>query len=382
GRASSTRRAPCAVGGRVGLARPRTTARGTVRPGRSSPRAEGREAGPHHEGPPIARRALVRRAATPLALLFELAFDGVVRLPVAGGRARGLTVLVLRLSGLGLLLLVHELADLLRRVAQVVHRGLDARRVVALQGLAQRRDLLLDVLLRAGGNLVAEVAERLLDLVGERIGLVARLDPLDVAAVLLGVGLRLLHQLVDLLLREAARGGDGDVLLLAGRLVARLHVEDAVPVDDEPREALVVGGELALALDDVDLDLRLTVARGREDLGLRGRDGAVALDELGRDAAERLDAQRERRDVEEEDVLHLALEHAGLDRRAHGDDLVRVHALVRLLAEELLHGLDDERHARHAADEDDLVDLAGVDARVREAALHRLDGLLHEIADE
>ena len=33
--------------------------------------------------------------------------------------------------------------------------------------------------------------------------------------------------------------------------------------------------------------------------------------------------------------LHVAGEHAGLDRRADRDDLVRVHALVRLLAEEL-----------------------------------------------
>src|SRR5207237_262172 len=82
-----------------------------------------------------------------------------------------------------------------------------------------------------------------------------------------------------------ARRGDGDVLLLARGLVLRLDVHDAVGVDvegdldlrnaawrrrdaveDEAREALVVGRELALALDDVDLDLRLTVARRGEDL--------------------------------------------------------------------------------------------------------------------
>jgi hypothetical protein len=42
---------------------------------------------------------------------------------------------------------------------------------------------------------------------------------------------------------------------------------------------------------------------------------------------------------------------------ADGHDLVRVHALVGLLAEELLHRLLDERDARRAADEDDLVDV-------------------------
>ena len=63
------------------------------------------------------------------------------------------------------------------------------------------------------------------------------------------------------------------------------------------------------------------------------------------------------RDVEQEDVLDLALQHAGLDRRAHRDDLVRIDAGVRLLAEELLHDVADLGHAGHAADEDDLVDV-------------------------
>ena len=97
--------------------------------------------------------------------------------------------------------------------------------------------------------------------------------------------LGVLHQTRDLVLGEAARCGDGDVLLASGGLVARLDVDDAVridierhldlrdapwcgrdPVEDEPRETLVVRGELALALGDVDLHLRLRVRRGREDL--------------------------------------------------------------------------------------------------------------------
>ena len=50
-------------------------------------------------------------------------------------------------------------------------------------------------------------------------------------------------------------------------------------------------------------------------------------------------------------------EHAGLDGRADRHHLVRVDALVRLLAEELLHQLLDLRDARAAADQHDLVDL-------------------------
>ena len=63
-----------------------------------------------------------------------------------------------------------------------------------------------------------------------------------------------------------------------------------------------------------------------------GRDGRVALDELGHDAALGLDAEAQRGDVDEQHVLALALEDAGLQGGADGDDLVRVDALVGLLA--------------------------------------------------
>ena len=64
-------------------------------------------------------------------------------------------------------------------------------------------------------------------------------------------------------------------------------------------------------------------------------------------------------------------EHAGLDGGADGHDLVRVDAAVRLLAGELLDLLLDGRHAGHAADEHDVVDL--LDALVL--------GVVHRLAD-
>ena len=189
---------------------------------------------------------------------------------------------------------------------------------------------------------------------------------------------------------------------LRGRPVLGLDVEDAVgvdvegdldlghaarsrrdPVEDEPAEGLVVLGELALALEDVDLDLALVVRGGREDLRLRGRDRRVPLDEPGHDAAERLDAERQRRDVEQQDVLDLAAEHAGLDRRADRDDLVGVDAPVRLLAaEQALDRLLDGRHPGHPADEDHLVDVGRLEAGVLEGGLDGALRLLDEVADE
>ena len=125
----------------------------------------------------------------------------------------------------------------------------------------------------------------------------------------------------------------------------------------ELAQRLVVGRHLALALQDVDLHRRLVVLGRREDLRLARRDRRVALDQLGHHAALGLDAERQRGDVEQQDVLDVAGQHARLDGGADGHDLVGVDAAVRLLAGELLDLLLDGRHAGHAADEDDVVDL-------------------------
>ena len=68
----------------------------------------------------------------------------------------------------------------------------------------------------------------------------------------------------------------------------------------EDAEALVVPCELTLALQDVDLNRGLVVRSSREDLALVGGDGGVALDDLGADAAQSLNAQAQRGNVEQQ----------------------------------------------------------------------------------
>ena len=80
----------------------------------------------------------------------------------------------------------------------------------------------------------------------------------------------------------------------------------------EAAEQLVVRGDLTLTLVHLDLHRRLVVlGRG---VGLRalGRDGGVALDQLVHHAALGLDAEGQRGDVEQQHVLDLAAENAGL----------------------------------------------------------------------
>ena len=174
------------------------------------------------------------------------------------------------------------------------------------------------------------------------VGAVAGLDQLALLLVLVLEALGFLGHALDVGFGETTRGLDADRLLLAGRLVLGRDVHDAVGVDIEGdldlrhaarrrrdadqielAEQLVVGRHLALALADADGHGVLAVLGGGEHLALLGRDGGVALDQAREHAAQRLDAERQRRHVEQQHVLDVALEHAGLDGGADCNDLVR-----------------------------------------------------------
>ncbi len=251
-----------------------------------------------------------------------------------------------------------------------------ARGVVPLLGLVDLVDRRADGRLVGLGELVLVLVEQLLELVDPLIGGVAGLGQVALPLVLGGVRLGVALHPLDLVLREAARGLDLDRLLLARPLVTGGDVEDAVGVDVERhldlrrphprgRDALevelaeqpVVGGHRPLALVDLDRDGRLVVLGGGEGLLLLGRDRRVPLDQLGEDAPLGLQAERQRGDVEQQQVLDLAGQDRPLDRGADGDDLVGVDPLVRLLAEDLLDDLLDPRHPGRAADQHDLVDV-------------------------
>ena len=79
------------------------------------------------------------------------------------------------------------------------------------------------------------------------------------------------------------------------------------------------------------------------------------------------------------DVLDVAAEHAGLNGRADGHALIRVDALVGLLAGDALHGFLHGGNTGGAAHEDDLVDVLGGDAGVLHGLIERADGLVDQI---
>src|SRR3569623_1765447 len=328
-----------------------------------------------------------------LGLVLELGVDHVRVLAATGRWRRAATTT----AGVTTGLLVLRLGERVRRGLQ----GLEAltelvglgRFLVPLEhafGVLQR---FLDLELLRVAELRIVLLDELLRPVDQRVELVASLDRL-LARLVLGLVLGgIVDRLLDVGLRQTRRRLDLDRLLRARGLVLRGDVDDAVRIDVERHfdlrhaarrrrdagqlelaERLVVLRHRAFALGDVNFDGRLVIRGGRERLALARRDRRVARDQRGGDTTERLDRERQRRDVEQEDVLDVAREDAALSRCTERDDLVGVDRLGRLATEELLHLRLDERDARRATDEDDLVDvrdlLAGIGERLL-AGLHR-----------
>ena len=130
----------------------------------------------------------------------------------------------------------------------------------------------------------------------------------------------------------------------------------------------------------MDLDRRLIVIRGREDFGATGWDSCIALDELGHHTALGLDTERQRGDVEEQHVLHVATQHTGLDRSPDGDNFVRVHGAVRFFTGERLHEILDGRHTGRSTDEDHVVDLSLRQTCIGDRLLERLAATLDQVS--
>ena len=108
----------------------------------------------------------------------------------------------------------------------------------------------------------------------------------------------------------------------------------------------------------------------------------VAQDDLRRHAAHRLDAERQRRHVEQQHVAVAGDENVGLHGGAERDDLVRIQLAVRRPAEQLADQPAHERNAGRAADQHDFVDLRGLQAGVRERLPARLERALDDRPDQ
>src|SRR5258708_653263 len=194
-------------------------------------------------------------------------------------------------------LAVDLLADALHRAVQVICRAAHTSEIAARKRITHSPDVLLHLAARARRDSVTGIPQRPLRLIGQAVGVVARLNLLAALAVLLRMYLGFAHHVLDFLLGEAAGGGNCDLLLAPACLIACRNIENAVGIDIEGHfnlwhasggrrnalqaeapQALVVARQFALALQHVDLHRRLVIFCRTEGLAFACRNGRVALD--------------------------------------------------------------------------------------------------------
>src|SRR3984893_6992382 len=265
-----------------------------------------------------------------------------------------------------LLALVELFSDLVQRAFQVFSSGAQFRYAALVDGFLRLFDGRLRGLHVGFTELLAILANHLFRLIQNAVQAIARLDLFHTSAIILGVRFRLHAHLLGFFLGQAARSGDGDLLLLVGRFVLGADVQDAVRVDvksdfDLRRPAgrwrnsiqlefakrTVVVRKFAFALHDVNLHAWLVVRRRGISLHFARRDRSVARNLHGHYSAQSFHAQRKRCDVQQQDVFHVSSQHRALNRGSPRHDLVRIHALVQFFsAEEGAHQLLHLRNAR------------------------------------
>ncbi len=149
---------------------------------------------------------------------------------------------------------------------------------------------------------------------------------------------------------------------------ARLPLRGGLKLQLEAPQFPVVARHFALSLQNADEHGPLPGHGVREHLARLRRERRVARDDDVHQAAERLDAERKRRHVEQHHVAHRPGENARLDRRAERHRLVGVLRKIRLAAKKLRDKPPHERHPRLTANEDHLIEIGRLQLRVGERA--------------
>jgi len=203
---------------------------------------------------------------------------------------------------------------------------------------------------------------------------------------LLGAGVALLQHGGDLFVAQAIRGFDLDVRLNAAALLARAHAQQPVGVEVkgdadacrpghhrrdaaqlEARQAAAVLHQIALALQHVQCQRGLAVLVGGEVLRQRRRQRRVARHDALDQPAHGLEAERERRHVEQQPAL-AAVWVAGkllrLQSCAQSHHLVWIQVGEWGAAEVRGHRLAQRRHARSPPHQHHPLHLLGDDARI------------------
>ena len=121
----------------------------------------------------------------------------------------------------------------------------------------------------------------------------------------------------------------------------------------------------------MNLNVGLSVNSSGVRLRLLGRNRGVAGDHLGHHTTQGLHTQRERGDIQQQNVLHFASEHTALNGSTNRNHFIGIDGLVGVLAGDTLDQFEHGRDAGGTTHHHDFVQLAGGQLGVLERLLHR-----------
>ena len=264
-------------------------------------------------------------------------------------------------------------------------------------GFFQLMQGIVDGLLHAITQLVAVFTQLLLGLEYEAVCTVELVNLFF--GLLIGglIGLGFVSHALDLIVAQTGTGLDADALLLTCALVFGTHVQDTVGINIKghldlrgsatggrnaiqykPTDGAVVFGHTALSLQNMYLYRGLVIGRSRKHLALLGRNGRVALYELGKYTAQGLDTEAQRGYVEQQHIFHFAGQHPTLDGSTNGHHFVGIHAFTGLLAKEFFHHLLDLRNTGRTTHQDHFVYIALAVSGIFQRSFTGLQGALYE----
>ncbi|ABU78546.1 hypothetical protein ESA_03325 [Cronobacter sakazakii ATCC BAA-894] len=322
---------------------------------------------------------------------FELSVNDVVIFRIVRRSVSGARLLLS-------MLLLSDFHQLLGNLRQRLHFRFDIRFVFAFQGRFQRAQSGFDSGFVISRQFVACFFNLLTGAVHQVIRLVTGLHQLFELTVSFSVRFRFTHHFLDFFFVQTRRSLDGDFLFFTAVFVFRRHVQNTVGVDVkgdfdlrhtarcrvnaiqvELTQRLVIRSAFTLTLQHVNGHGRLVVFCSREHLAVLGRDRGVFGDERGHHATHSFDTQRQRGNVQQQYVFHVAGQYTTLNRCTDSHSFVRVNVFTRLFTKELSHFLLNHRHTGLTTDQDNVVDVRNRQASVLQCNFQRLDRTVHQV---
>src|SRR5581483_8220111 len=126
---------------------------------------------------------------------------------------------------------IHLLGQLMRSLGQGLASLIHLALVVRLQSLLGVSQSIFNVAALRTRDLVAMFFQHLFDVVDHGIKLILRLDLFALGLVLCRMRISFFGHAIDFFLAEARRRRNRDLLVLAGGVVFRGHIEDSICVD-------------------------------------------------------------------------------------------------------------------------------------------------------